>query len=505
MATEHVYLTTPIYYVNDNPHIGSAYTTVVCDVLARLNRFYGKKVLFLTGTDEHGQKIEKAALAKGQAPQAFVDEVSQKFKDLTQILGCENDIFIRTTEPRHYKAAQSIWQTIFDKGLIYKSTYEGWYAIRDEAFYQESELVDGKAPSGAEVEWVVEESYFFKLSAFQDQLLDFYEKNTGFIMPDSRRNEVISFVKSGLKDLSVSRKSFKWGVPVPNDPDHVMYVWFDALTNYITALGYPDVTSDTFKNFWPQTIHMLGKDILRFHAVYWPAFLMAADLPMPKRIFAHGWWTVEGQKMSKSLGNVVHPSDIINMAGLDALRYFFIREMPLGSDGDFSATALKQRYHSELGNAYGNLAQRVLSFIAKNCESKVPGKHDLHEADQQLLDESMKVFHDIKELVDNQATYKYCEKLLHLVSLANQYVDFQKPWSLRKEDPIRMETVLWVLVQIIKRISFLFQPILIHGAGKILAFLNVPEDQRSSSYYDACLEGGHPISQPEPVFPRLED
>ena len=366
------YITTPIYYVNDNPHIGHAYTTLACDVLARFMRLDGHDVMFLTGTDEHGQKVEKAAEAAGVDPQSFCDRVSENFRILAETMNFSIDDFIRTTEPRHERSVQALWTKLVDAGQIYLDAYEGWYAVRDEAFYAEDELTTGPdgqklAPSGAPVEWVKEPSYFFRLSAWQDGLLELYESRPDFIMPESRRNEVMSFVKSGLRDLSVSRTSFKWGVPVPGDPEHIMYVWIDALTNYITAAGYPDEDGESFKRWWP-AIHMMGKDILRFHAVYWPAFLMAAGIEVPRRIFAHGWWTREGQKISKSLGNVIVPSDIVAQYGLDQVRYALLREVNFGNDGDFSHRGVVQRTNHDLANEYGNLAQRVLSMIAKNCD-----------------------------------------------------------------------------------------------------------------------------------------
>ncbi|HSR72199.1 MAG TPA: methionine--tRNA ligase, partial [Kiloniellales bacterium] len=352
------YVTTPIYYVNDLPHIGHAYTTLACDALARFMRLDGYDVFFLTGTDEHGQKVEKSAQVAGLDPQAFTDRVSENFRALSQTLDFSNDAFIRTTEERHLRACQALWARLIEAGEIYLGSYAGWYAVRDEAFYGENELTlqpDGRriASSGAEVEWVEEPSYFFRLSQWADRLLEFYDANPDFIGPEGRRNEVVSFVKGGLKDLSVSRTTFNWGVPVPDDPDHIMYVWLDALTNYITAVGYPDTESDTYRRYWPADVHMVGKDILRFHAVYWPAFLMAAGLEPPKRIFAHGWWTNEGQKISKSLGNVIGPDTLVARYGLDAVRYFLLREVPFGNDGDFSHRAMVSRINNDLANDFG--------------------------------------------------------------------------------------------------------------------------------------------------------
>jgi methionyl-tRNA synthetase len=357
------YITTPIYYVNDAPHIGHAYTTLACDVLARFKRLDGYRVNFLTGTDEHGQKVEISARAMGMDPKAFTDKISENFRRLSQTLNFSNDDFIRTTEPRHTRSCQALWIKLVEAEEIYLGTYAGWYAVSDEAFYAESELEDGPdgkkiAPSGAVVEWVEEPSYFFRLSAWQDRLLAHYEANPDCIGPETRRNEVISFVRGGLKDLSVSRTTFKWGVPVPGDPDHIMYVWLDALTNYITAVGYPDTESESFSSFWPADLHMVGKDILRFHAVYWPAFLMAAGVAPPRRVYAHGWWTNEGQKISKRLGNVIDPFQLVQHYGLDQVRYFLLREVPFGNDGDFSHRAMVGRMNYDLANQFGNLAQR---------------------------------------------------------------------------------------------------------------------------------------------------
>ncbi|MDB0028413.1 methionine--tRNA ligase, partial [Alphaproteobacteria bacterium] len=379
------YLTTPIYYVNDKPHIGHAYTTLACDVLARFKRLDGYNVMFLTGTDEHGQKVQDAAEKAGVAPQSFTDTVSQNFRDLTSAMNFSNDQFIRTTEPRHYESCRHIWNMLLEKGHIRLDKYAGWYSVRDEAFFTETELVDGKAPTGAPVEWVEEPSYFFALSEWQQPLLDYYEAHPDFIAPAGRLNEIRSFVKGGLKDLSISRTTFDWGVPVPNDNDHVMYVWLDALTNYLTALDWQNDGAD-YSTYWPCDLHMVGKDILRFHAVYWPAFLMASGLPLPKRVFAHGWWTNEGEKISKSIGNVIDPLALIDKYGLDQTRYFLLREVPFGRDGDFSETAMIARTNSDLANDLGNLSQRTLSLVVKNCDGIMPAlPADISGDDAELL------------------------------------------------------------------------------------------------------------------------
>ncbi|MBT4890632.1 MAG: methionine--tRNA ligase, partial [Rhodospirillales bacterium] len=386
------YITTPIYYVNDAPHIGHAYTTLACDVLARFKRLDGYDVHFLTGTDEHGQKVETSAAAAGIAPKDFTDKVSQNFRDLADFMGFSNDDFIRTTEERHKKSCQAIWQRLIDNDEIYLGSYKGWYAIRDEAYYGEDELTtnaEGKkaAPSGAEVEWVEEPSYFFRLSNWGDKLLKYYEDHPDFVLPKTRLNEVTSFIKGGLRDLSVSRTSFNWGIPVPGDDKHIMYVWLDALTNYITAAGFPDTDSESYQKYWPADLHMVGKDILRFHAVYWPAFLMAADLAPPKRVYAHGWWTNEGEKISKSVGNAIDPLDLIAEFGLDQVRYFLMREVPFGNDGDYSRTAMIQRTNADLANDFGNLSQRVLSMVFKNCDAAIPAPQAFTDEDNAMLEQ----------------------------------------------------------------------------------------------------------------------
>jgi methionyl-tRNA synthetase len=501
------YLTTPIYYVNDVPHIGHAYTTLACDVLARFKRLDGFRVHFLTGTDEHGQKVEKAAAQAGMDPQAFTDKVSQNFRDLAKAMNISNDDFIRTTEERHKRASQAIWKALERNGDIYLGKYAGWYAVRDEAFYGEDELTTGpdgkkRAPSGAEVEWVEEPSYFFRLSAWQDRLLKFYEENPGFIAPNSRRNEVISFVRQGLTDLSVSRTTFHWGIKVPDAPGHIMYVWLDALTNYITAVGYPDTDSDMFKAFWPADLHMVGKDILRFHAVYWPAFLMAAGVKPQKRVFAHGWWTNEGQKMSKSLRNVVSPYDMIAKYGLDPVRYFLLREVPFGQDGDFSQRAMVGRLNGDLANDLGNLAQRVLSFVQKNAGAAVPQPGALTPADRKMLDDGCNLLNVVRAELDEQAFHKALDALWQVVGAANRYVDEQAPWTLRKTDPARMNTVLYVLMEALRRLAILIQPYMPDSMAKLLDQLAVPENARDFAALDTALVPGTALPAPQGIFPR---
>ncbi len=506
------FITTPIYYVNDKPHIGHAYTSIACDVLARFKRLSGYNVKFLTGTDEHGQKVEKSANAAGVSPKNFVDGVSAHFRELTGTLQLSNDDFIRTTEPRHIKAAQALWQKMQANGHIYLSSYSGWYSVRDEAYYQESELVGGKAPTGADVEWVEEPSYFFDLSKWQDKLLAFYAENPEFIAPDSRRNEILRFVEGGLKDLSISRTTFSWGIPVPGDDKHVMYVWLDALTNYLSALGYPDLDAADMKNFWPADLHMVGKDIIRFHAVYWPAFLMAADLPLPKRIFAHGWWTIEGEKMSKSLGNAVAPQDLISEFGLDQTRWFLMREVPFGQDGNFSRERLITVVNSELANNIGNLVQRTLAMVAKNCDGKVPQYRRISEqASDNLYDilKSYSAYEDmIRDHMNKQQINFVLERIVELSSQANAYIDIEAPWALKKVGKTdEMNTVLYVLAEAIRRIAILLLPIVPDAAHKILDLLAVPADKRSFAHLtgEFALTPGAVLPPPEPVFPRITD
>lgn len=508
--TKSYYVTTPIYYVNDKPHLGHTYTTVACDVLARFKRLDGYDVKFLTGTDEHGIKVKQAAEKAGVDPQHFTDTVSQTFRDLIPVMNYSNDDFIRTTEERHKKACQKLWRKLVESGDIYLGKYSGWYAVRDEAYYGEEELTtnaDGKkiAPSGAECAWVEEESYFFRLSAWGDRLLKFYEENPESIQPDTRRNEVLSFVKSGLRDLSVSRTNFDWGVPVPDAPGHVMYVWIDALTNYLTAIGYADET-DEFKKIWPADLHMVGKDILRFHAVYWPAFLMAADLPPPKRVFAHGWWTIEGEKMSKSLGNVIAPHDLVERYGVDASRYFMLREVPFGNDGDFSHAQAILRINNDLANGLGNLAQRTLSMIAKNCDGAVPACGPLTDDDKTLLDMAqVKMLTNVRDELDRQRFHKALEAIWDVVMAANGYIDAQAPWGLKKTDIARMGTVLYVLAETIRCLGLVVQPFMPVSAGKILDQLSLAESARDFTFLNAAntLTSGTVLPAPQGVFPRI--
>ena len=443
------YITTAISYVNGAPHLGHAYEQILTDVMARFKRLDGHEVMFLTGTDEHGQKVAKTAEAEGMEPKAFCDKIAAKFVELTDQLNISNDDFIRTTEARHYEASQAIWNAIKENNAddIYLGKYAGWYSVRDEAYFTEGELTDAidadgtthkLAPTGAPVDWVEESSYFFRLSAYTDKLLQLYQDHPEFIEPKSRRNEIVSFVKSGLQDISISRSNFTWGVPVPGDKDHVMYVWLDALTNYITGVGYPKTDGDSFKKFWPADFHVIGKDIIRFHCIYWPAFLMAAKIDLPKKVFAHGFINVNGVKMSKSVGNVIAPQDLIDAYGLDATRYLLMREVPHGQDGNFSHEYAVQRINSDLANGLGNLAQRTLSMIHKNCEAKIPKPGDFTDDDKKLLSHAHnKLLPMVREESDKMRFNRALESIWKLVIDANGYVDAQAPWGLKKTDEKR--------------------------------------------------------------------
>jgi len=504
------YITTPIYYVNDLPHIGHVYTSVACDVLARFKRLDGYSVHFLSGTDEHGQKVSEKAAEMGVPTQEYTDKISDSFRGMSKVFLFSNDDFIRTTEKRHQTSAQHLWNRMVENDQIYLGSYSGWYAVRDEAYYTESELVKGddgqlyNPTSGAAVEWVEEPSYFFKLSEWQAPLLKFYDENPNFIAPASRRNEVLSFVKGGLNDLSVSRTTFDWGVPVPDADGHVMYVWVDALTNYITALGYPETDSEMFKNYWPADMHMVGKDILRFHAVYWPAMLMAAKLQPPKRVYAHGWWTNEGQKISKSLGNVIDPFELEKTFGVDALRYFLMREVPFGQDGDFSRDAMIRRCNTDLSNDFGNLAQRVLSMIQRNCEATVPESSSYSSADMELLQKAHTLIESIRPLLDQQAFDKALRLIWSLIAEGNKYIDAQAPWTLKKTDTERMKTVLATLVELLRCVAILTLPFTPTASEQLLDQLAIPEENRTFEHLvlKYSLEPGTLLPVPSGLFPR---
>jgi methionyl-tRNA synthetase len=500
------YITTPIYYVNGAPHIGHAYTSIAADVMARFKRLDGYDVFFLTGTDEHGQKVEQAARAAGVDPQTYTDRISADFKDMTQAMGVSNDDWIRTTEERHKVSCAELWRRIAASGDIYLGHYEGWYAVRDEAFYDESELTtrpDGTkvAPSGAPVEWVREPSYFFRLSAWQDRLLKLYEENPDFIAPGSRRNEVMSFVKGGLHDLSISRTTFSWGIPVPDAPGHVMYVWLDALNNYVTGCGFPDEDAARWR-FWPADVHFVGKDIIRFHAVYWPAFLMAAGLPLPNRVTSNGWWVVDGEKMSKSLGNVIEPRKLVETFGLDQIRYFLLREKPFGADGSLSHQAIISRSNVELANDLGNLCQRTLSLIARNLEGKLPARGPETEDDATLLAAANALPALVRDAIERQTFHEALEDIWKVIRAANGYIDRQAPWALNKTDKVRMGHVLRLLIDTLRTIATLLQPFMPTSMDKMLEQLGVPLHARLIAHLSAPLADGIHLPQPQGVFPR---
>ena len=478
------YITTPFYYPSGKPHMGHAYSSIVADIFARFKRLEGYNVLFLTGTDEHGQKIQKEAKRNNKSPKLFCDELSEKFKDLTKTLNLSNNDFIRTTEQRHYKSVLEIWNRLVNSGDIYLDKYSGWYSVSDEAFYDEDEIEDKNGKklskmSGSTVEWVEEESYFFKLSAWTKKLLEHYKKNEDFILPSSRKNEVVSFVEKGLKDLSISRTSFTWGIPVPKDNKHVIYVWLDALTNYISALNFPDTNDQKYKNFWPADVHIIGKDILRFHAVFWPAFLLASKLPLPKRIFGHGWILSDEKKMSKSFGNILDPIEIINQYGIDQLRYYLIKEVSLGNDGSISMENLKNCINNDLANNYGNLCQRVFSFIKKNCNNKIPKQGNINEMDKKLLDNLQNNLSNLITLMDNQNLNEYIKKIINFSFEANKYFNDSEPWTVKKNDPERMNAILNTIVQQIKNISILLSPIIPDSAKKVMNTMNLDEKNLS--------------------------
>ncbi|MDA9709689.1 methionine--tRNA ligase [Candidatus Pelagibacter sp.] len=473
------YITTPIYYPSAKPHMGHAYSSIVADFIARFKRIDGFNVFFLTGTDEHGLKIQRAAEKHNKDPLQFCDEISKTFKELSKILNLSNNDFIRTTEKRHYISVQNLWTILEKKGEIYLSKYSGWYSVSDEAYYLEDEIYEKNGvklakSSESTVEWVEEESYFFKLSKWQDKLLDFYEKNPNFVLPKTRKNEVVSFVKSGLKDLSVSRKSFSWGIQVPTNKDHVIYVWLDALTNYISALNYPDKNNELYKNYWPADIHMIGKDILRFHAVYWPAFLLAADLKPPKRIYGHGWILSGDEKMSKSKGNILDPIEIINDYGLDPLRYYLLKEVSFGNDGSISKEKLVNCINSDLANNYGNLCQRVLSFSEKNMDLSVPKSFKFNKEDLDILNNFSENYKNLKDNIDIQNINFYMNFIIDQLFLANKYFNDQEPWK-KKNDLNRLNSIIYTSLELIRKISILLYPVIPNSALKALNIFHIKE------------------------------
>ncbi|SOC38539.1 methionyl-tRNA synthetase [Rhizobium subbaraonis] len=503
------YITTAIAYPNGKPHIGHAYELIATDAVARYQRLDGRDVFFLTGTDEHGQKMQQTARKEGISAQELADRNTAEFQNMAVLLNASNDDFIRTTEKRHHEASQIIWKRMAAAGDIYKDSYSGWYSVRDEAYYQEGETElrdDGVryGPQGTPVEWVEEESYFFRLSDYQDRLLKLYEDNPDFIGPAERRNEVVSFVKSGLKDLSVSRTTFDWGIKVPDDPAHVMYVWVDALTNYITATGYLSDPEGPRAKYWPADIHMIGKDIIRFHAVYWPAFLMSAGLPLPKRVFAHGFLLNKGEKMSKSLGNVVDPVNLVEHFGLDQIRYFLLREVSFGQDGSYSEEGIATRINSDLANGIGNLASRSLSMIVRNCDGKIPACGPLNEADRAMLASADALHSVTRDEMGKLMIHRALAAIIAVVSEADRYFAGEAPWALKKTDPERMGTVLYVTAEVVRQIAILLQPFMPVSAGKLLDLVAAPADKRDFAALGEAgrLVSGTPLEAPAPVFPR---
>ena len=475
------YITTPIYYPSAKPHMGHAYSSIVADFFARFKRISDYKVFFLTGTDEHGQKIQRAAAEVNKDTQQFCDEISSNFMALSKILNLSNDDFIRTTEKRHKISVEYLWNILEKKNEIYLSKYSGWYSVSDEAFYSENEIVtkdDIKIckSSGSKVEWVEEESFFFKLSKWENKLLEHYKKNPDFINPQSRKNEVISFVKSGLKDLSVSRKSITWGINVPSRKDHIIYVWLDALTNYLSALSYPNTESDRYKSFWPASVHIIGKDILRFHAVYWPAFLLAADLPLPKTVYGHGWILSNEEKMSKSKGNILDPIEIINKYGLDPLRYYLLKEVSFGNDGNISEEKLENCINSDLANNYGNLCQRVVSFNEKNCHLKIPENIKYNNEDIEILDKFKNNYNKLEDAINKQDINFYMNFLIDMLFASNKYFNDQAPWN-KKNDNIRLNTIIYVSLELIRKISVLMYPIIPDTSLKALSIFDIKENE----------------------------
>jgi methionyl-tRNA synthetase len=508
---DHFSITTPIYYVNGEPHLGHAYTSVVSDIIARYHRKSGKNVFFLSGTDEHGQKVAQSAAASGKTPIEFADDVSAKFQQLMNQLHCSHDDFIRTSEERHKKAVHFLWKTLEDNGHIYLGAYEGWYSIRDEAFYQESELVDGKAPTGAEVSWVKEESYFFRLSQWTEKLWQLYHDHPDIIGPKGRRNEVLAFLThdGGLKDLSISRTTFSWGVPVPGNPKHVVYVWLDALVNYISALGYPDTSNPRFQKFWPVDVHIVGKDILRFHTIYWPAFLMAANLPIPKKIFAHGWWTKDGEKMSKSVGNVLDPFVLIDTYGVDYVRYFLGSEIHFGNDGDFSHESFAAKINTDLANDYGNLLMRVLVLVNKFCDGKIPAPQATFTPEDEALLHLAKTqtLTHIQSQLQELNVKSVVDVIIAIAKEGNRYINQQEPWSLGKTDLARMNTVLYVLAEVMRVTTIFLEPVIPTSSLRVLEALGVPDTHRTwASVEEAMIPVGvSVIEKPLPLFPRIEE
>ncbi len=502
------YITTPIYYPSAKPHMGHAYSSIIADFFARFKKIDGYNVYFLTGTDEHGLKIQRSAEKLNKDPKSFCDEISKTFEDLTKKLNLSNTDFIRTTEDRHKVSVQNLWNILEKNKQIFLSKYSGWYSVSDEAFYNEDEVEEKDGlkvakSSGSAVEWVEEESFFFKLSEWEKPLLDFYEKNKNFILPESRRNEVISFVKSGLKDLSVSRKTFSWGVKVPSDENHVVYVWLDALTNYLSSLKYPDENNELYKSFWPADLHIIGKDILRFHAIYWPAFLLAAKIEPPKRVYGHGWILSGDEKMSKSKGNILDPLEIINVYGLDPLRYYLLKEVSFGNDGNISEEKLENCINSDLANNFGNLCQRVLSFAEKNCSSLIPD-HKYNDEDLEIL-KQLNNLDKIRSFIDNQDINQYMSFIVDRLFAANKYFNDQEPWK-KKDDRLRLNTIVYTALELIRKITILIYPVMPETSLKVLNIFGETENSIDFTSIDnnEILKKDLKINKLDILFKKIE-
>ena len=504
------YITTPIYYPSARPHMGHAYSSIIADFFARFKRIDGFNVNFLTGTDEHGLKIQRAAEDKKIEPLKFCDEISQTFRDLSKTLNLTNTDFIRTTEKRHKLSVQALWKELKKNGEIYLSKYSGWYSVSDEAFYADNEIEEFEGnkqaiTSKSKVEWVDEESYFFRLSKWEKPLLDYYNNNPDFISPSSRKNEVISFVKSGLKDLSVSRKSFSWGIKVPDDKDHVIYVWLDALTNYLSAINYPNTDDSLYQKFWPANIHLIGKDILRFHAIYWPAFLLAAKIPLPKKVYGHGWILSGEEKMSKSKGNILDPIEIVNQYGIDPLRYYLIKEVSFGNDGNISQERLEDCINSDLANNFGNLCQRVTAFTINNFDSKIPSQIRFENEDLKILDNFKLNLDLIRKKIDNQDINFYIDFIVNSLFEANKYFNDQEPWN-KKKDLLRLNTIIYTTLEIVRKISFMLYPIIPESALNALKIFQINEKQIEFATLENhnYLKKNSNINKIEILFKKIE-
>ena len=508
------YVTTAIAYPNGAPHVGHAYEYIATDAIARFKRLDGFDVRFLTGTDEHGLKMAQTAAAENMPTADLARRNSDQFQRLQELLNISFDRFIRTTDPDHYAASTAIWERMAERGDVYLDSYSGWYSVRDERFFTESETTVGDdgvrvaTETGTPVTWTEEQTYFFRLSAYAEKLLAHYDSHPDFIAPEVRRNEVISFVSGGLKDLSISRTSFDWGVPVPGDPSHVMYVWVDALTNYLTGVGFPDTESTLYQRYWPADLHMIGKDIIRFHAVYWPAFLMSAGIPLPRKVFAHGFLYNRGEKMSKSVGNVVDPVALVETFGVDQVRYFLLREVPFGQDGSYGEDAIVGRINADLANEFGNLAQRSLSMVNKNLDARVPQPGEFSAEDLDMLAAADGLLERVREHYAATAMHLALEAIWSVLAAANRYFSAQEPWVLRKSeieaDQVRFRTVLYVTLEVVRIAAVLAQPVLPAAAARLLDLLGQPEDQRDFRCLAARIEPGTELPTPTGVFPRYE-